>query len=295
MSGPGGQHSSRAAAALRPQSAPWSNRMGPSGTDDTGPLPAQRPRSVVTTSLSPMVGHHAGNLPRTHLRGTGEHLLVLVLPSQPTGTLALDLLPCRPAGEAAPQPVRVRWGGPGLVSTLVRATHGHPSTIPSRQAPCGQAAAPPADHGGTSNPYAQRGRPAAPSHSRVQRGADSTAAEPRTPKARPSGHLDGTGRVDTGRVDTGRPRDRLDGRPHGGQRTRTGDDRRGRRPDGHPRDGRPPAGGRPDLARVAASRGAWPPITAAVTTPAPRPWSPPLNNCAASPLGRASAHCSPLL
>jgi hypothetical protein len=112
MSGPGGQHSSRAAAALRPQSAPWSNPMGPSGTDDTGPLPAQRPRSVVTTSLSPMVGHHAGNLPRTHLRGTGEHLLVLVLPSQPTGTLALDLLPCRPAGEAAPQPVRVRWGRP---------------------------------------------------------------------------------------------------------------------------------------------------------------------------------------
>ena len=208
---------------------------GSSGTDDTGPLPAQRPRSVVTTSLSPMVGHHAGNLPRTHLRGTGEHLLVLVLPSQPTGTLALDLLPCRPGGEAAPQPVRVRWGSPGLVSTLVRATHGHPSTIPSRQAPCGQAAAPPADHGGTSNPCAQRGRPAAPSHSRVQRGADSTAAEPRTPKARPSGHLDGTGRVDTGRVDTGRPLDRLDGRPHGGQRTRTG-----RRPawpaSGHPGD-----------------------------------------------------------
>ena len=112
--------------------------MGPSGTDDTGPLPAQRPRSVVTTSLSPMVGHHAGNLPRTHLRGTGEHLLVLVLPSQPTGTLALDLLPCRPGGEAAPQPVRVRWGGPGLVSTLVRATHGHPSTIPSRQAHAGR-------------------------------------------------------------------------------------------------------------------------------------------------------------
>jgi hypothetical protein len=43
-----------------------------------------------------MVGHHAGNLPRTHLGGYCAHLLVLVLPSQPTGTLALDQLPCRP-------------------------------------------------------------------------------------------------------------------------------------------------------------------------------------------------------
>jgi hypothetical protein len=39
---------------------------GSSGTDDTGPSPAQRPRSVVITfPVQPMVGHHAGNLPRT--------------------------------------------------------------------------------------------------------------------------------------------------------------------------------------------------------------------------------------
>src|SRR5215216_8187917 len=81
LSGPGRQHSSRAAAALRPPSAPLVDPDGLSGTDDTGPSPAQRPRSVVTTpSVQPMVGHHAGNLPRTHLReGLGKHLLVLVL------------------------------------------------------------------------------------------------------------------------------------------------------------------------------------------------------------------------
>ena len=82
---------------------------------------------------------------------------VLVPPSQPTDTLALDQLPYRPGGEAAPQPVRLRCGGPGLPSTLVRATHGQPSTIPSRQAPCGQATTPPADHGGTSNPLRPTG------------------------------------------------------------------------------------------------------------------------------------------
>src|SRR5512132_1326390 len=56
----------RAAAAVCSPAEP----DGPCGTDDTGPSPAQRPRSVVTTSLSsPIVRHHAGNLPRTHLRG----------------------------------------------------------------------------------------------------------------------------------------------------------------------------------------------------------------------------------
>src|SRR5215217_2053731 len=108
----------------------------------------------------------------------------------------------------------------------------------------------------------------------IQRGADSALQSrghrrPVRPDTWIATDAWDTGRMDTGRMDTGRPRDRLDGRPHGGQRTRTG-----RRPawptSGHPGDGRPPAG-RPDLARVAASRGAWPPITAAVTTPAPRP------------------------
>jgi hypothetical protein len=98
--------------------------------------------------------------------------------------------------------------------------------------PCGQATTPPADHGDTSNPLPQRGRPAAPSHSTGQRGPDSAAAEPRTPETRPSGHLHGTGRVDTGRVDTGRPLDRLDTDVRTADRGRgQGDDRRSRRPD----------------------------------------------------------------
>jgi hypothetical protein len=91
----------------------------------------------------------------------------------------------------------------------------------------------------------------------------------RTPEAFPSGHLGGTGCVDTGRVDTGRRLDRSDGRPHGGQRTRT-------RPrpawpaSGHPGDRRPPAGrpnssGSQRLGRSATQDGS------AVTTPAPRP------------------------
>jgi hypothetical protein len=187
-------------------------------------------------------------------------------------------------GQAAPQPVRVRWGGPGLVSTLVGATHGQPSIIPSRQVRCGQSTAPPADHGGTSKAIAPNGdgppHRAIPGSSAVRTARLQSRGHQRPV---PSGHLDGTGRLDTGsmdtgRVDTGRPRDRLDGRPHGGQRTRTGD---------HPLGGQTSPGSQ----RLG---GAWPPITAAVTTPAPRPWSP-LNNCGAPPLGRASAHCSRVL
>jgi len=178
-----------------------------------------------------MVGHHAGNLPRLHLReGLGKHLLVLVLCSQPTGTLALDQLPCRPGGEAAPQPVRLRWGGPALVSTLARATHGQPQhhLFPSGPMRAVDRAArglrrhiEPMRPTGT----ARRTEP------QIQRGADSALQSRghRRP-VRPDTWI-APDAWDTGRMDTGRPRDRLDGRPHGGQRTRTGDDRRGRRPD----------------------------------------------------------------
>ena len=178
-----------------------------------------------------MVGHHAGNLPRTHLReGLGEHLLVLVLSSQPTGTLALDQLPCRPGGEAAPQPVRVRWGRPSS-GVDPRASHPRPTPAPSLpfRPPAGSRPRRPrttAAHR-THAPNGDGPPHRAPDPARCGQ----RAAEPRTPKARPSGHLDCAGRMDTGRMDTGRPRDRLDGRPHGGQRTRTGDDRRGRRSD----------------------------------------------------------------
>jgi hypothetical protein len=175
---------------------------------------------------------------------------------------------CSPANRPAP------WRGPAPLSTRRRG--GAPASGRAMRRPSSAgdpSCEPPRANAGPSVPVrpdagrrprrprttaarrthcAQRGRPAAPSHARgPARCADSAAAEPRTPEARPSGHLDGTGRVDTGRVDTGRPLDRLDGRPHGGRRTRTG-----RGPawpaSGHPRNRRPPAG-RPDLARVAAS------------------------------------------
>jgi hypothetical protein len=80
-----------------------------------------------------MVEHHADNLPRTRLRGIGEHLLRLVLPNQPDGTLALDKRPCRPGGEVA----RSRCAGEAAAWAAVEPScepgTGQRSTIPSRQ------------------------------------------------------------------------------------------------------------------------------------------------------------------
>ena len=69
-----------------------------------------------------MVGHHPGNLPRTHLQGTGEHLGVLMLASQPTGTLALDQLPGRPDCERGAAACARATRRPGLPSTATRRT-----------------------------------------------------------------------------------------------------------------------------------------------------------------------------
>jgi hypothetical protein len=110
-----------------------------------------------------------------------------MLPRHPAGTL--DQRPCRPGDQAAPQPGRRPSGGPGLGSTLVRASHGQRRTIPCRPARCGQATTPPADQG-TSTRCAQPGAARHPEPLQVQRGADSAAAAPRTPEACPSGHLD---------------------------------------------------------------------------------------------------------
>jgi hypothetical protein len=226
-----------------------------------------------------MVGLHAGNLPRTHLPGGLVAPARSRAPQPPTGTLALDQLPCRPGGERRRSLCACDAAAQGLPSPLLRATHGQPSTIPSRQAHAGRRPRRPRTTAARRSHCAQRGRSAARAI-QAQRGADSAAAEPRTPEARPSGHLDSTGRVDIGRVDTGRPLVRLDGRPHGGQRTRTG--RRSAWPvSGHPGHRRHRWAARPRPGRSV--WGAWPPITAAMTTPAPRPWSPPLNNCAAPP------------
>jgi hypothetical protein len=208
--------------------------------------------------VPPMVEQHAGNLPKTHLRGTREHLLPRVLPSQPTGTLALDQLPwsarrrarrrsrcdCEAAAQACRRP-----------SCQPRTANARPSlSQPGRI----RAATtnPLADHSDPSNPVRQiwavpRHRPPGSSAVRTAR-----TQRPRTPDACLSGRLSvrtpGSHRSPghRTRVDTGRPRDQADGRPHGGE----SDERRGRRPDildGHDGGGRRLGG--PNLARVAPS------------------------------------------
>jgi hypothetical protein len=111
---------------------------------------------------------------------------------------------------------------------------------PSRPARCRQATTPPADHGGTSTPCAQPGRPATPSH---PGSSARTARRQRRRHQRLSGRTPGyPGRLDTGHLDAGCPLDRLDGHPHGGPDT--ADRQRPARPaSGHPRDRRHPLGG----------------------------------------------------
>jgi hypothetical protein len=122
----------------------------------------------------------------------------------------------RPGGAAAGKPARWR---PRLRSTLVRARHGQRRTtlFPSGPMQAGDHAAHrPRRH---VDHWPRPGRPATPSHPRVQRGqpggsaADTGDPSVRTPGC--TGRLD-TGRLDTGRLDTGCPLDRLDGRPHDG-------------------------------------------------------------------------------
>jgi hypothetical protein len=95
---------------------------------------------------------------------------------------------------------------------------------------CGRATTPPADHGGTSNPLRPTGTARRTEPFQGQRGADSAAAALRTPEARPSGHLDGTGRVDTAWTPDVSLTDWTDVRTVDRGRGQ-GDDRRGRRPD----------------------------------------------------------------
>jgi hypothetical protein len=171
-----------------------------------------------------MVEHHAGNPPRTHLRGlvsTYEHLLLLVLPAN--------------------RPAPWRWtsslGRPGCERG---AAAGAPAKRQPRSAVDPRASHAQARWGTTATrrtQSAKRGlsrgtdvRDPARSGQRGRRGRGHRT--PVCPDACLSGHSDHTARVDTGRLDTGRPRDQVDGGPHGGQ----SDVRRGRRPgilDGH--------------------------------------------------------------
>jgi hypothetical protein len=138
LSAPSGQRSSHTAAALRPQSAPRCTRWAlQSGTTrdqhqlndhrawspPPGPAPCQASRR-----------HPALDAPA----GACEHLL---LPCSPANRPAPGAGPAPlvdQAASAAPQPVRMPSGGPGLPSTLVRATQCQRSAIPSRQAGFGQ-------------------------------------------------------------------------------------------------------------------------------------------------------------
>jgi hypothetical protein len=165
-------------------------------------------------------------------------------PGQPTGTWRWTSFLGRPGGErGAPASAHAKRRRPrSAVDTHAShalATHDHPFPPgPIRAA----TTKPLADHSDTSNPLRPNvGCPAAPTHSRIQRGADSADAAAadtgrvsvRTPRNAPV--------VDTGRLDTGRPPDQLDGRADGGQRTGPSDERRGRRPDifdGHDDGGR---------------------------------------------------------
>jgi hypothetical protein len=90
---------------------------------------------------SPVVRRHAGNLPRTHLRGLVRPAPCL-LPQPSNRHPGAGPAPCSgQAASGAPQPARVRSGGPGLPST---ATHREPNLARPAQrrvpdsARCGQ-------------------------------------------------------------------------------------------------------------------------------------------------------------
>jgi hypothetical protein len=131
-----------------------------------------------------------------------------MLPRHPAGTLALDQRPCRPGGQAAPQPGRpaLSYGQPWCQPATANAHH----RFPSGPMQAGDHAA--RGPRGHINRWTQpRGGPpprATPGPARRgQRGgsaADTAGLSVRTPGC--------SGRLDTGRVDAGRPLDRLDGR-----------------------------------------------------------------------------------
>jgi hypothetical protein len=113
--------------------------MGPPEPDDTGPTPAQRPLTVVTTSRSSPMSR---TTPATCSGCTGgatcAHLLLPVPPATRPSPSAAPTPLVAQAVSAAPPPLPVRSGGPGLPSPLVPATHCPTHDHPSRQARFGQ-------------------------------------------------------------------------------------------------------------------------------------------------------------
>jgi len=160
----GGQHSSPAAAALWPQSAPQPNRLGP---PELTTQDYHQPNDHGAWSPPPCPAH--GRAPRRQpaqdapAGGTGEHLLVLCSPANPTGTWRWT---SSIVGEAAPQPVRMRCGGPGLPSTLVPPMANAALSLPFRPY-AGRRPRRPRTTAARRTHCGQRGRLAAPRHSRI--------------------------------------------------------------------------------------------------------------------------------
>jgi hypothetical protein len=203
-----------------------------------------------------MVGQYAGNLRRPHLRGTWN---TRSFPYSPPTDRHRRWTSShgRRAASAAPQPVRIPSGSPGLASTLVRATHGQRSTIPSRQARFGQRRPSRAPTTATRpTRCANVAGPAAPTDSGSSTVRTARLQRLWTPDACPSGHPGSPrsrGHRSPGHQTSARPVGRTSVRMADSGRGPS-DDRRGRRPDildGHD-DGDRRLGG-PNLARVAAS------------------------------------------
>jgi len=199
--------------------------MDPREPDDRGPSPAQRPPSVVTTSRSnSMSATTPAACPGRTCGGPGS---TCSFPCSPAHRRAPGAGPAPMVGQAAsaaPQPVHMPSGGPGLASRLVRAAHCQRPTILPRQADSGrddQAAHRPQRHVEPGAPtVAGPGRTDA---IRIQRGADSAAAagaDTGRLSVRTPGSHRWCGHWSPWTPDI-RPTSWTDVRPHGGQRTRT--------------------------------------------------------------------------
>jgi hypothetical protein len=216
---------------------------------------------------------------RTHLRGTCEHLLLLVFPANRPAPWRWTSSLGRPGGER---------GAPSLCACAAaaqvsrrpscepRTANAQPS--PPRQARFGQRR--PSRSPTTATRRTRCAQTwAAPPHRRMPGSSAVRTARtprPRTPEACPSGHPDRAGRVDTGRVDTRRPPDHwTDVRPADSGRGQ-GDEWRVRRPGISTVTATATAGwAGPTPARVAASAALRPSAQPRLRCQAHRPGQPP--------------------
>jgi hypothetical protein len=247
LTAPSRQHTSPTAAALRPQVAAHEPGRPSSAEPHQTPQPNDHP------AWSPLLAqaHGPGTMATTRPGRPAGPVSASSLPSSPATRRhpGAGPAPCRPGGQAAPQPGRGQAAAPAAVNP--RASQPRPT--PHHPIPPGPVRAgdhPPADHR-TRRPTAPN--PGAARHTEPSgSSAARTAAASRTLEAWPSGHPDAP---DAWTPDTWMHR--ASARPVGGTSPRRdgrrgqGNDRPGRRPD-IPCDRRPPAGRPADLARVTA-------------------------------------------